>query len=130
MAYNFLGNVAGPLINRAAIKLQFSNAKANQFESLLKYQKTVLGAYVEVVSELTTLNHLTEKEQLKKQETEELDRSISIAYELFLTGKASYLEVLNAQRTALQSNIELIELRKQMFITNIHLYKSIGGGWK
>ncbi len=130
MAYNFLGNVAGPLINRAAIKLQFSNAKANQFESLLKYQKTVLGAYVEVVSELTTLNHLTEKEQLKKQETEELDRSISIAYELFLTGKASYLEVLNAQRTALQSNIELIELRKQKFITNIHLYKSIGGGWK
>jgi NodT family efflux transporter outer membrane factor (OMF) lipoprotein len=48
LAYNLLGSLATPLINRSAIKAQFNNAKVNQLEAMYNYQKTILSGYVEV----------------------------------------------------------------------------------
>lgn len=130
VAYNFLGSVTGPLINRSAIKAHFYKANAEQLESLYRYQKTVLNAYLEVSSELSSFTYLSDMEALKTQEAAALDASVKISNDLFLTGKANYLEVLMTQKNALQSNIDLIRIRKERFITNIHLYKSLGGGWR
>lgn len=130
VAYNLVGNITGPLINRSAIKAHFYKANAEQLESLYRYQKTVLNAYLEVSSELSSFNYLSDMEVQKTNEAAALDASVKISNELFLNGKANYLEVLMTQKNALQTNIDLIRIRKDKFITNIHLYKSLGGGWR
>jgi multidrug efflux system outer membrane protein len=130
VAYNILGNLTGPLVNRSAIKAHFYKANAEQLESLYRYQKTLLNAYLEVSSGLSSFKYLSDVEDLKTREAGALDTSVKISNDLFLNGKANYLEVLMAQKTALQSNIDLIRIRKERFITNIHLYKSLGGGWR
>jgi outer membrane protein, multidrug efflux system len=36
---------------------------------------------------------------------------------------------LNAQTNALQSEMELIELKKNQLQANVRLYRALGGGW-
>ena len=52
------------------------------------------------------------------------------ANELYKAARASYLEVLIAQQSALQSNLELINITKRQRMATITIYKALGGGWK
>lgn len=130
MAYNLLGSLTTPLINRSAIKAQFKNAKANQIEAMYKYQRTILNAYVEVSNELSNINNLEMIYQLKTEEVSTLDSSISIATDLFKSGRATYFEVLMTQRSALESKLELVTAKKRQYNTTVNLYKALGGGWR
>jgi outer membrane protein TolC len=46
--YSLAGDLAAPLINRNAIKAEFSNANARQLQALYNYERTILNAYLEV----------------------------------------------------------------------------------
>jgi outer membrane protein TolC len=67
---------------------------------------------------------------LKTQEVDVLRQSINNSSELFRSGRATYLEVITAQKNALVSQIELINLKKRQYGAVIGLYKSLGGGWR
>lgn len=41
-----------------------------------------------------------------------------------------YMEILLAQKNALQSQIELNELNKRQGISIVNLYRALGGGWE
>jgi multidrug efflux system outer membrane protein len=130
IAYNLLGSLVTPLINRSAIKAQFKNAKANQLEALYNYQKTILNGYIEVSNELSNIKNLENIHNLKTDEVKALTSSIEISNDLFKSGRATYFEVLMTQRTALQSRIELITAKKRQYSATINIYKALGGGWK
>jgi outer membrane protein TolC len=50
--------------------------------------------------------------KLKSEEVNTLKNSIGISTDLFRSGRATYLEVITAQKNALQSQIELINVKK------------------
>ncbi len=130
IAYTAVGTLVAPLINRNALKAQFNNAEANQLTAMYQYQKTILNAYVEVANELSNIHNLRKINALKKQQNEVLQQSVETSHLLYRYGRASYLEVLIAQRKALQSNLELINFAKQLRIAAVKIYKALGGGWK
>jgi multidrug efflux system outer membrane protein len=45
-------------------------------------------------------------------------------------GLVSYLEVVDAERTALQSERLATQLQGQRLVTSVYLIKALGGGWK
>ena len=128
--YSMMADVAGPLINKSAIKAAFVNANALQIESAYQYQKSILNGFVEVTNQVSNIKNLDASFQLKNKESEAQMAAVNISSELFKYGKANYLEVLNAQRESLSSKLELVEIKKQQFISITNLYKSLGGGWK
>ncbi|MDO9142389.1 MAG: TolC family protein, partial [Methylobacter sp.] len=130
IAYSVMGTLVAPLINMNALKAQFNTAKANQLTAMYNYQKTILNAYVEVANELSNIQNLQQVNTLKKQQSEVLEQSVDTSKELYKYARASYLEVLLAQQSALQSNIELIHVAKQQRISTINIYKALGGGWR
>ena len=130
LAYTIFGNLTAPLLNRSAIKAKFNTAKANQTEALLNYQKIILNGYVEVANEIANLNNLEKLYVLKNQEVLSYTQSTEIANDLFQSGRATYLEVLLTQRTALESKIALITTKKMQHQATINLYKALGGGWQ
>lgn len=130
IAYSFVGTLIAPLINMKALEARFNTAQANQLTAMYNYQKTILNAYVEVANQLANIKNLQQINTLKKQQSEVLKQSVDVSKELYRSAKASYLEVLIAQQSALQSNIELINVTKQQRISKIKLYKALGGGWK
>jgi NodT family efflux transporter outer membrane factor (OMF) lipoprotein len=129
VAFNLLGGLTAPLLNRSAIKASFNKANAYQVEALYSYQSTILNAYSEVNTEMARITNLKELLKLKTEETQLLNNSIEIASDLFKFGRANYLEVLTVQQNALQAELDLIETKKQQFQTTVNVYKALGGGW-
>lgn len=130
LAYSVLGSVSCPLINRSAIKAEFSMAKANQLEAMYSYQRTILNGYVEVANLLSSIEHLTYVGSLKRQEQQSINQSIETSIDLYKSAKATYLDVLVAQQGALESNLEMVSTYMQQRIATVGIYKALGGGWR
>jgi len=127
--FSLAGDLAGPLINKSAIKAEFYNANARQIQSLYHYEKTILNAYIEVSTELSGISNLEQAYHLKTSEVDALASSIDISNDLFKSARADYFEVLMTQRDALESKMELIETKLRQFNTVTNIYRSLGGGW-
>ncbi|MFT3712900.1 MAG: efflux transporter outer membrane subunit [Archangium sp.] len=130
LIYNFLGGLVAPLLNRTAIEAQLDGAKALQREAMYGYQRTVLGAYVEVVNSVANHQNLTRVLELKKNQQAQLAEMIDTADALYRAGKATWLEVLLAQQNALQTELELVETWRRQHVASVSLYAALGGGWR
>ncbi|MDD5579294.1 MAG: TolC family protein [Methylobacter sp.] len=97
---------------------------------MYNYQKIILNAYVEVANELSKIQNLQQINSLKKQQSDVLKRAVDTSNELYKYARATYLEVLIAQQSALQSNLELIHATRRQRISRINIYKALGGGWR
>jgi outer membrane protein, multidrug efflux system len=130
LAYTAIGELTAPLVNRAALKAAFNEARASQIDALWEYHQTILSAYVEVVNELSNLKNLERITTQRKTQSDLLNNSVQTANALYTSAKADYLEVLFAQQNALMSELEYIRSIKQQRFSSIQLYKALGGGWK
>ena len=127
---SLIGDLAGPIINKNAIMAEFKTANAVQIQAMYEYQKRLLNAIFEVTTELSRIDNLEKQYSFKAKEVDVQTRSIEIANDLFRYARANYLEVLNTQREALSSKLELIEVKKQEFSAITNMYRALGGGWK
>jgi NodT family efflux transporter outer membrane factor (OMF) lipoprotein len=109
MAASLVGELAGPLINKSAIKANFQTADARQIQALYEYDKTILNAYLDVANLMSKVKNIDQYYKLKSEETQALEKSIDIANQLFKNSRADYLEVLLNQRDALDAKMELVE---------------------
>jgi outer membrane protein TolC len=130
LLYSLAGDLAGPLINRNAIKAEFNNATARQLQAMYNYERTIVNAYLEVSTQLSNISNLEKSYDLKSKQVDALTNSISISNDLFKNARADYLEVLMTQRDALESKLELIETKKQQLNAVVNIYRNLGGGWK
>ncbi|NCI46409.1 TolC family protein [Sediminibacterium soli] len=129
VAYGLAGGLTAPLLNKRAIKGQITRTEAEKQQALQQYRKTVLLAFGEIQTSLQTIEQLEKMYALNKQETTVLSGAINISNELYKAGYASYLEVITAQKTALEAELNLIETQKRMYGSLIGLYRAVGGGW-
>ena len=128
--FSLVGDVAGPLINRNAIKAEYSSANARQIQAVYNYERTILNAYMEVSTELSNIKNRDQIFTLKSKQVNTLSATIEIANDLFKSSRANYLEVLLTQRDALESKLQLIETRLSQFNSVTNIYRALGGGWK
>ena len=130
MLYSLVGDIAGPLINRNAIKAEFKSANARQLQALYNYERTILNAYLEVATQLSRIANLDKSYDLKSKQVESLNKSIDISNDLFKSARVDYFEVLMTQRDALETKLELVDVKKELLNSRVHIYKQLGGGWK
>jgi outer membrane protein, multidrug efflux system len=130
LLYNLVGDIAGPLINRNAIKAEFLSANSRQIQALYNYERTVLNAYLEVSNQVSKINNLEKNYNLKSQRVDALQKSIEASNNLFKSARVDYFEVLMTQRDALESKLELVETKKEQLNAMVTVYKSLGGGWR
>lgn len=130
LLYSVAGDLAGPLINRKAIKAEFASADARQLQAMYNYERTILNAFLETSNHLSKISNLEKGFDLKIQEVDALTKSNSISNDLFKSARADYLEVLMTQRDVLEAKLELIETKKQQLMTVTNVYRDLGGGWQ
>lgn len=128
--YSLAGDLAGPLINRNAIKAEYYSANSKQLQAVYNYERSILNAYLEVSTQLSRIDNLEKSYDLRSKEVEALTRSIDISNDLFKSARADYLEVLMTQRDALESKLELVETKKEQLNAVITVYRDLGGGWQ
>jgi hydrophobic/amphiphilic exporter-1 (mainly G- bacteria), HAE1 family len=108
----------------------YTTATARQIQAAYNYERTVLLAYTDVYNQVYNINNLAGSYDLKAQQVEALNRSVDIVINLFKSARADYVEILLTQRDALESKMELIEIKKQQMSAMVRMYQVLGGGWR
>ncbi len=94
------GSILAPLLNRQALNAQVDVSMAQRNQALYSYEKTVRSAFKEVNDSLDAISRYGEQlTELQEQETV-AQETLRIAQNRYRNGYSSYLDVLDAQRTA------------------------------
>lgn len=124
------GDLTAPIFQNRRLKTEYEVAKLEREQAEIGLQQTVLEAVGEVSDAVITVGKQREQLEFAKQRVSNSQLAVRNAGLLFKGGYASYLEVITAQSSALDSDLALVELRQQYLASYIDLYRSLGGGWR
>src|SRR5690606_37706715 len=127
---DLIGSITQPIFNRRKLKTDFEVAKLERDKTELDFQEDVLTAINEITNSLITLEKLREEHDITVERVEVARLGIKQSDLLFKAGRASYLEIINAQQTAIESELELVSLKQQLLLARVDLYRALGGGWQ
>lgn len=128
IAFSLFGNLVTPLLNRRTLKAELMESNASKKEAYIQLEKTIVSAFTEVYELMQKSKNLDEMRRLKSEQVSILEKSIETSSSLFVSGRASYLEVINAQQSYLKTQIELLQIVELENKNQVLLYKSLGGG--
>lgn len=128
LAFDALGGLFAPLLNRRALKHELLNAKAHKAIAYIAYEQTIVTAFSEVWELMKTIALTNEQITLTSEQVQILDSSIATSQTLFASGRAGYIEILTAQENYLQALNKLQDLQRLKNHLSIRLYKALGGG--
>ncbi|PWU09475.1 MAG: RND transporter [Verrucomicrobia bacterium] len=112
--------------NRANLKA----AEARYDQNVATYRNSILKAFEEVEDSLSDLETLaTQSEAVNRALVSARDTS-TLATERYQKGLTSYLDVVDAQRAALDAERQQTQLNGQRAVSTILLAKALGGGWQ
>ena len=78
---------------------------------------------------LSTLRILEEEEKTQHQAVLSAKHSLDIANTRYTGGVTSYLEVLTAENTYIQTQVTESTLKTRQFAASVELIRALGGGW-
>jgi len=122
-------SLTGPLFNASALGYQVKATEAQTQAAVAQYRKTVLSAFQEVEDALIAVQKTGEQRLALEQQVKALQSAYSLADFRYQGGRASYLDVLTAQRSLFDSELALARTRRAQLISVVQLYKALGGGW-
>ncbi|WP_159237345.1 efflux transporter outer membrane subunit [Raoultella terrigena] len=123
------GSILAPLLNRQALNAQVDVSMAQRNQALYGYEKTVRGAFREVNDSLDAITRYGEQlTELQDQEAV-AQETLRIAGNRYRNGYSSYLEVLDAQRTLFSTQTSVVQVKNNLLLAQVDLYRSLGGGW-
>ncbi|MFD0748947.1 TolC family protein [Mucilaginibacter calamicampi] len=128
--YGIVGGLTAPVLNRRRIKADYEYKVAEAKAALYDYQKTIIGGYQEVMNSLRGMDNFRRYYQFKQEEVTALNNAVSVSRDLYLVGRATYLEVITAQRNVLDAELQLAVTKKNIFLNEVNLYRALGGGWR
>jgi multidrug efflux system outer membrane protein len=128
-AWNYTGQVIGPIFTFGAVSGQVAQAEAAQQAALYNYRFSIQNAFADVDNALVANQKL--KDQLAAQErlVAALRDYSRLAKLQFDGGYTSYTTVLQAQQTLFPAELALASLRASLFASAANTYKAMGGGW-
>lgn len=122
-------SLSGPIFNASALGYQAKATEAQAQAAAAQYRKTVLTAFMEVEDALITVQKTGEQRLAQEQQVASLQSALTLAEFRYHGGRASYLDVLTAQRDLFQSELSLARTRRRQLTSVVQLYKALGGGW-
>jgi outer membrane protein TolC len=125
-----IASLTQPIFNRGKIKGNYDTAKLTEENTKKKFVQTVIEAGNDVNEALADRKASHDKYGYYRRQVEVLKEAYTGTHELMDAGKASYLEVLKAQESLLDAQLnEVINLYNGA-VSVIALYISLGGGTK
>jgi len=112
------------------VQARIAASRAHQQGVLAQYEQTVLRALEETENSLVT--HARARDKLVHDEAavRASNTAASLARVRYENGASDFLQVLDAERTLLESEDRLARSRTEAATSLIAVYKALGGGWQ
>lgn len=118
-----------PIFTAGAIAGQVQVAEAAQQEALFAYQKAIQEAFREVNDALVSQDRTREQLKAQRRQVEALRQYAATARLRYDNGYTSYIEVLDAERSLFNVQLQYTQTQQVEFQSMINLYLAMGGGW-
>jgi multidrug efflux system outer membrane protein len=124
----------GPSISWAAfdlgrVRARISSARAQTDAALAAYEGAVLGALEDTEGALISYGRSQTRRDALQVAAAASDKAAELAQKRFEGGLIDFLEVLDAERTALSAELLLSQSRTDSATSLIAVYKALGAGW-
>ena len=128
-------NAAGPpisyiVMDGGLIRALNDQAWAAYSETVANYRQTVLTAYQQVEDNLVALHRLSQENQTQTLATISANKALDQARFRYKGGLTTYLDVVIEQTTALQVELNAVDIRVRYQVASVQLIKALGGGWE
>ncbi|HUO24019.1 MAG TPA: efflux transporter outer membrane subunit [Candidatus Aquilonibacter sp.] len=118
-----------PIVQGGRNRANLAAARAAYNEALANYRQTVLTAFQEVEDGISNLSTLSRALSTQGAAVDDARRALAIANNRYIAGATSYLDVITAQTTLLNSERLETQLLGQQMVSSVYLVKALGGGW-
>lgn len=128
-AAGIAGQLVAPLFDAGRNQAALQSANVTREQAIAQYERAIQQAFREVADALVARSTLLEQEQAQQALVQAEAGRAQLAETRHRHGAASYLEVLDAQRSLYAARQSLTVVRGQLAQSLVGLYKALGGGW-
>lgn len=125
----FIANLTAPVFDFGKRKKKYQASIAQYNQARYEYEKTVITAFTEVNSALTTYHKCRDNYTLKIDLRNAALKYVDLAQLQYMGGTLNYLDVLDARRRYFEAQIGVSNALLDRYRSVITLYKVLGGGW-
>ena len=122
-------SISLPIFAGGRNKANLRRSRARFEESVANYRQRVLVAFGEVENALAGIQLLAERAAAEERAVASARRARDLAAESYATGLTSFLDVIDADRVALQTQRAAVQTTGQRHLAAVQLIKALGGGW-
>jgi multidrug efflux system outer membrane protein len=119
-----------PILSGGRLSANLTLARAEQRQAALNYRGTVLNALREVEDALVAYRMDRTSRDLLQDALDSAQLTWSLAQNQYEHGLATFIQVLDAERTVLSDRQALVQADTQLVNDIVTLYRSLGGGWE
>ncbi len=123
-----LASLAQPIFNKGQLVSNLRVSKAEEEIALLNYRQALLDAGEEVNNALYALESYDIMKEKHEAQLKDLKRTAETSEDLYRTNKCSYLEMLVAQQSYLQAQLNVVSDIYNRLQSGVNLYRAVGGG--
>jgi len=118
-----------PIFNRGQLAGDLRASEAASDIAVADYDATLIGALREVADAATSIRLLGTRQSEATEAVDAAQNAYDIAQQRFQGGLATYLDVLTAEDTVLQSRRVAADLTARAFTLDVALVRALGGGF-
>jgi NodT family efflux transporter outer membrane factor (OMF) lipoprotein len=122
------GSLTQPLLQGRQLKTAHNQAIIRSEQAELQFKEIVLQAVGEVSNTLEQIASLQDQQRYSDQLVARNQQLVKQAKVLFKNDMATYLEVLTAQQSKLQAELDQMQVKSKRLYAEVALYKALGGG--
>ncbi len=119
-----------PIFSGGRNKANYRRSQAAFAEQAAVFREQVLRAFGDVENSLAAIRYLSEQFTAQERATSHSQRAADFATQRYQSGIVGYLEVVDANREALQAQRGSARLVGQRLNATVQLIKALGGGWE
>ena len=123
------GSILAPIFDSGRLQAQQGIAAARRDQAAFAYRRTALGAFREVDDALSAERRLAEQAIEVAAQREALAQALTLATNRYKAGYAPFLEQLDAQRSLLAAELNLVQVEADRLNAAVALFQALGGGW-
>ncbi len=129
-AWTFAPQLLLPIFDAGRNRATLNVAKTGHEIAVAQYEKAIQVAFREVADALAGRATLDEQARAQKAQANAEAVRFKLADLRYRNGAASYLDVLDAQRSLFATQLLAVQVQTALIQNQVTLYKTLGGGWK
>jgi multidrug efflux system outer membrane protein len=122
--------VSQPIFTGGALRGNLRLAESQHEQALIAYKQAIQHAFGDVSDALIAYQKFHEVRVRQEQAVTDLEESVRLSVMRYQGGTATYLEVLDGQRSLFAAELTLAQARGNEYQTLVQLYRALGGGWQ